>query len=249
MHEKYAYVPRFLCVRRGVLSSHRVACTTFANVGTRNVKKKNYECARSLQQGLMDQRDCIHLSSHHCSSFHSPCCGSCHFPDCHQSVEDEDEACEQLTFPFQLCHSRSDRNFSSNGHCRSRSFSGMQGFTRELLVENPLDLSFALDVVHHRVSAQDCFHTLIAVSMLPRVICQQMQDSPGHNNILLSSHGQFGRLGTLHLPAIGAQWNLSRVSLLVSRLLSRYRTGQTLSQIEIILFYSSEGIRHTPHGQ
>ena len=38
---------------------------------------------------------------------------------------DEEDACDQLTSQFLLCHSRSDRNCSLNGRCRSRSRFGI----------------------------------------------------------------------------------------------------------------------------
>ena len=47
----------------------------------------------------------------------------------------------------------------------------------EMPVGNPLDLSFAVHMVQCSVSAQDCVHTLIALSMLQRVICQQVQQT------------------------------------------------------------------------
>ena len=56
-----------------------------------------------------------------------------------------------LTFQFQVCHSRFDRNLSSNGHCRSRRCLGMQEIHPSLfmlVVENHPDLSLALVVVH-----------------------------------------------------------------------------------------------------
>ena len=66
-------------------------------------------------------------SRHPCSSCHSGSCGSYHALGCHRSVEDEEEACDQLfvTLQFQLCHSRSDRTLSSIGRCRSRRCFGM----------------------------------------------------------------------------------------------------------------------------
>ena len=98
-----------------------------------------------------------------------------------------------------------------------------------------------------------CFHTLIALSMVRLMTCQQVQDSPRDDNIL-SSRELFGRPDTFHFCAIVAQWNLSlsssllmsrllpsngrtatgsaRVSLIVSRLLSRKRTGQASSKID-----------------
>ena len=36
------------------------------------------------------------------------------FPNCRQSVEDEEDACDQWTLQFLLCRSRSDRNCSFN---------------------------------------------------------------------------------------------------------------------------------------
>ena len=90
--EKCASVSRV----RGVLSSQPVACTTFADVWTRTVKQ--LRMCKILAKGLMAQRDCIHHSSHHCWSCHSSSCGSCHFLECHQFVEDEEDACDQLTF-------------------------------------------------------------------------------------------------------------------------------------------------------
>ena len=93
--------------------------------------QKNNECARFLQKNLMDWKEtvintlptiadlAIHLF-----------CGSCHFPDCHHSVEDEEDACDQLTFQFQVCHSTSDRNCSWDGRCRSRNRFGILRFAR-----------------------------------------------------------------------------------------------------------------------
>ena len=95
-----------LCIRRGLLSSHTVACTTFAHVCTR---AKKYEFSIILAQENVLKRDC---SSQHNLCCHSPCCASCHFRNCRQSVEDEEDACDQLT--FLLCRSRSGRNFSLN---------------------------------------------------------------------------------------------------------------------------------------
>ena len=85
-------------------------------------------------------------------------------------------------------------------------------------------------------------------------MCQQLQDSPGNDNIIVSSREQIEILDTLPLSAIDAEWNdifssahlllhllpsngriatgFARVSLVVYHLLSRYRTGQTWSQIE-----------------
>ena len=115
--EKYASVPSVLCVRRGVLSSSPVACTTVADVCTPFYSKKT--CRRTdgserLYLPLFPPLLILPFSL----LWFMP------FLDCHQT-ENEHDACDQLTFQFQLCRSKSDRNFSSNARCRSRSFFGM----------------------------------------------------------------------------------------------------------------------------
>ena len=54
--------------------------------------KKKLRVCKILAKELMVLTDCIYHSSHWWSC-HSPC-GSCHFPDCHRSVEDEDDVCD-----------------------------------------------------------------------------------------------------------------------------------------------------------
>ena len=69
---------------------------------------------------------------------------------------------------------------------------------------------------------------MIALSLLRRMICQQLQDSPGNDNILLSSREQIKILQTLPLPAIDAEWKDIFSSHLLLRLLpsnSRIATG------------------------
>ena len=142
---------------------------------------------------------------------------------------------------------------------------------RELRVENPLDLSFALDVVHHCVSAQDCFHTLIALSMLRRVICQQMQDSTSNDNILVQPRvvwqaryvsSSFHRCTmepsplffTHFVASLAFQWSCCHwvcpcfAPRELSSLTVQNGTDIISKCVLIFLFCSSEGIRHTPKG-
>ena len=102
---------RKMCVRRGVLSSlssHSVACTTFADVCTRNLWIKS----------MWLERVCSHCSFHQSCLCHCSWCGSCHFAESHhcqcrvshQVAEDEeDDACEVVylsivqTSPVQVC--------------------------------------------------------------------------------------------------------------------------------------------------
>ena len=70
--------------------------------------QKNTNFNNSCKRKNVLKRDC----GQHDLCCHFPCCGSCHFRNCSQSVEDEEEACDQLT--FLLCRSRSNRNCTLN---------------------------------------------------------------------------------------------------------------------------------------
>ena len=100
--------------------------------------------------------------------------------------------------------------FSRFSGCKDSSFLVDDGElqVREILVQNHLDLTFVLDVVHlwdwaHLWNwALQCCHTLIALSMLRRMICQYTHYSLDNDNIMLSSREQLERSDTFHLSFI-----------------------------------------------
>ena len=141
-----------------------VACTTFANVCTRNLLK--------MTKSTWLERV---YTSHQCWSCHSSWCCWCHVADSHQYAEDEDDACDQWDLQLWLCHSRSARGDSLK-MVFGALFLSLESRDSLVLVHvqelqvcewfpgNRFFLSQDLGSVRRLRPIQDCFHFGFAVS-------------------------------------------------------------------------------------